>query len=274
MRYYILLIMIILGGLFLPMEGYGGIIRTSIVSHARVVKPGQIDMDVEVLNTGNVTAYNVEIAIFLADWAYITNNLGHNSPGGKLRFSTLCNKSPLRPGKYTGIIRARFEERSGKRHKAYHFFEVFYNMDQASKYDSRLYLQLKVPVFNTKALWQRNGNIRLSMKNDFPETVRPNIAFYPSDGFTIQKPIAGYELSPGENKVEVIPLSKDASVTQNGTYHLVVWYEYDGVHYSHRLQQNILVEERPLYFRWYLVFGAISSMIIFGIILYHSRKKL
>ena len=274
MKYYIFPILIIFLVLSLAMEGYGGIIKTGVVSRYRVEKPGKIEMDVKILNTGNATAYNVVVTIFLADWVHITDDLGRNPPGGNLQFSAEYINPALKPGRYTGIIRTRFKEQSGKSHKAYHFFEIPYNMDQVANYDAHLDLQIKSPLFNTKGLWQPKGKISLSMKNGFPITVRPHVTFYLPDGFSSHESNWIDQLSNGEEIIKTIPLSKDQWVTQNSTYNVVVWYEYNGFHYSQRIQDHIQVESRPVYFRWFIIFGAISSVIFSGIMLYRNRSRL
>ena len=271
MRYYLFPILIVFFGLSLPLEGYGGIIKTRVVSHYKVEKSGKIDMAVNVLNTGNATAYNVVVTIFLADWVHISDDLGRNPPGGSIQLSAQSPKLAWKPGRYTGVIRIRFKEQSGRYHKAYHFFEIPYNMDQVADYDSHLDLQIKSPLFNTKGFWQPKGKISFSMKNGFPKAVRPTVAIYLPDGFSSYESNWISQLSTGEEIMKTIPLSMDQSVTRNSTYNVVVWYEYNGIHYSKRIQDHIQVENRPIYFRWYIIFVAMSSVILLGIILYRHR---
>lgn len=274
MKYYVFPILIIFLVLFPTMEGYGGIIKTGVVSRYRVEKPGKIDIDVKVLNTGNATAYNVVVTIFLDGWVHITDDLGRNPPGGNLQLSAEYLNPVLKPGRYTGIIRIRFKEQSGRHHKAYHFFEIPYRMGQLADYSSHLYLQINSPLFNIKGLWQPKGKISLSMKNFFPSAVRPNVAFYLPDGFSSHESNWIDQLSNGEETIKTVPLSKDQYVTQNSTYNVVVWYEHNGIHYSQRIQDVIQVENRPVYFRWYIIFGAISSVIFSGVMLYRNRSRL
>ena len=112
------------------------------------------------------------------------------------------------------------------------------------------------------------------MKNGFPITVRPHVTFYLPDGFSSHESNWIDQLSNGEEIIKTIPLSKDQWVSKKSTYNVVAWYEVNGIHYSQRIQDHIQVESRPVYFRWFIIFGAISSVIFSGIMLYRNRSRL
>lgn len=266
-------ILVIFFTLILPASGFGGIIRSSIVCHHRVEDPGRIGMEIEIINKGDETAYNTIVTVFLADWVQKSENLGNNRPGGKIRFSSQYLNSEMMPGKYTGVIRVSFEEQSGIPHRAFHFIEIPYHPDQIRHDDPGLTLHLESPFFNTKAFWGSKGKIRLSMKNGHKKTIKPYIVFYLPNGFITPESERLYELSPAEERVDIIPLARDSLVREESTYTVVSWYEQNGVHLSQRVEGKIRIEERPIYFRWYIVSGVISLAIIFGVIYYRGRGR-
>jgi len=71
--------------LFLPLAGYGGIIRTSITSTYTVTDQGDIQFDVTIRNNGDVTAHNVALSLILADLIKTYDALGDNPAGGDIR---------------------------------------------------------------------------------------------------------------------------------------------------------------------------------------------
>ena len=101
------------------------------------------------------------------------------------------------------------------------------------------------------------------MKNNGKEEIRPNVWLFLPEGFTSPEPNRSCRLTPGETKVEEIPLHLEPDGKNQSPYHLIVWYERDNAHYSWDLKGLIKVEERPAYFNWYLILGAILLIISF-----------
>ena len=268
----IAIILTILAVLSIPICLYGGTIQTNIVCRTTVEMSGKIKMDIEISNTGDVPAYNVEATIFIADWVQKYDDLGKNPPGGKIYLSSHYFNSDLKPGKYIATIRITFEESSGKFHRAYHFSGISYQMDKLKFYTPPLFLHLNSPLVNKKALWNQS-NIRLSMKNNYKGSIKPRFYLYLPDDFSTSEPNRHYELFQGKEKTETIRLTVNQPKKQEYTYHLITWYELDGIHYSHNIKEKIRVEEKPVYFKWYLIIGITVFLISFGVVYCYSRKN-
>jgi len=273
MKYsFLFIILMIFFGLTLPVKGYGGIIRTEILCHPAVEGPGKIVMEIEIINTGNVTAYNMTATIFLAEWFHRYDELGDNPPDGRIPLSVRCHNPDMKPGSYVGVIRVRFEEQGGRSHTVYHFFEISHLLDQVNDYQSRMTLRLTAPLFNTKALWGSSGKSRLFMSNGHKSIIRPTVILYLPDGFSTQEPERIYDLSPGQERIATAPLIRDPSVSRNQIYHVVAWYEHEGRHYSHLIQGQIKVVERPFVFKTYLILCIGILVVVCLILFFYGRK--
>ena len=269
--FYVIVLSISLSLVF-SVEGFGGTIRSAITTGYTIDQKGRIDIDAEVLNTGDEIAHNVVATIFIADWVGKVDDLGNNPPGGKIRFRSRIPDAALKPGNYIGVTRIFFEERNGLSHRAYHFFEISHAPDRAIKTDQRLSLQTKAPLFNKKAFWQSSGKLRITFRNGFQDPITPVVSLYLPDHFRSTKPHGKYRITPAEERSEFIPILSDSPPLGNRPYHLVVWYEHEGVHYSHHLKGSIRVEEKAVYFRWYVLLGLISVIVFLGITLSGSRQ--
>ena len=270
----VLILVAILLSLFLPLSANGGTISTAITCRQTVERSGAIALEVEIQNRGNVTAHNVVATLILADLVKGYDHLGDNPPGGKIDLKDRLVNLDLNPGKYVAIFRVDFEEQNGKPHQAYHFFDIPYRMDRIRS--SRLPLSMKTaaPCFNKKAFWEKKGVIRLSMKNNGKEEIRPNVWLFLPEGFTSPEPNRSCRLLPGEEEIEEIPLRLEPDGKDQGLYHLVVWYALDNTHYSHLLKGKIQVEEQPVYFNRYLILGAILLVILFAALFIRRNQPL
>lgn len=268
----IAILLTILAVLSVPVCLYGGTIQTNIVCHTTVEMSGKIKMNIEISNTGNVSAYNVKATIFIADWVQKYDDLGKNPPGGKIYLSSHYLNSDLKPGKYIAIIRITFEESNGKFHKAYHFSNISCQMDKLKSYTPPLFLYLNSPLVNKKALWNQS-NIQLSMKNNYKWPIKPRLRLYLPDSFSTSEPNMYYELFHGKEKTETIPLTANQPKKQEYTYYLTAWYELDGIHYSHHIKEKIQIEEKPIYFKWYLIAGITVFLIFFGVVYCYNSKN-
>jgi len=257
--------------LSIPGKGYGGIIKTKIICRNHIEQSGDIIIESEIINSGTATAYNVSSTIFIGDWAEQFDNLGDNRPAGRIRFKSRYIQPDLLPGKYVAVLRVNFEERSGKPHKTYHFFEISYGPDHVRDYMPLLSVFLRDPLFNPKAFLKTNVKMGLVMKNGYQSAIKPVVTFFSPDGCTAMEHNRFYTLSPDEEKTDEILLAIDKSIRPGSPYDVVVKYNHDGIHYARHFGGKIDVVEQPIYFRWYLVFGIISLLIFFALI-YTSRK--
>ena len=256
--------------LCIPYPTYGGIIWTKIISRHTVERPGKISIEVEVKNAGNATAYNVVVSLFLAEWVKIYDDLGNNNPGGRIYLKSEYYNPNLKPGRYTLAIRVSFEEQSGRPHRVYHFSRLSYPQKRRGEYRPALSLRLEPPVFNTRGFWGNKGNLKLFLKNGHVERISPSVFLYLPDGFRTYEPNRYYQLDPGEERVDIIPLTMDTSMRNDVIYHAVVWYEEKGVHYSELIKGKIRVQEKPVYFRWYLILSTVCLVLI-SVVVYYNR---
>jgi len=252
---------------------FSGIIRTKIVCRHTVDRTGKVGIEVEVKNAGDATAYNVVVSIFLADWAQVYDNLGDNKPGGQIRVRSRFYNPDLNPGRYTLAIRVSFEEQSGRAHRAYHFSRISYRLDRKGAYKPALSFRLEPPVFNTKAFFGHKGKLKLFLENSHARRISPSIFLCLPDGFRAYEPNRYYQLGPGEERTDMIPITMDRSVRKGGVYHAVLWYEVNGLHYSELIKGRIGVEERPVYFTWYLVLSTVCLVLLSVVVYYLNRRE-
>lgn len=263
----------ILLSLSASLSANGGTIRTAITTTQTVKDSGAIELEFKIRNRGNDTAHNVVVTLILADLVKSYRDLGDNLPGGEIHLKDRLVNPGLNPGKYVAVLRVDFEEQNGRPHRAYHFFNIPYRMDRMRS--SRLHLSMKTaaPCFNKKAFWEKKGVINLSMKNNGKEEIRTNVWLFLPEGFTSPEPNRSCRLTPGETKVEEIPLRLKPDGKNLSPYHLIVWCDHDHAHYSWDLKGIIKVEERPVYFNWYLILGAILLVILFAALAIRNRRS-
>ena len=262
MKTFLVLIAILLS-LSVSLSANGGTIRTAITSTQTVKDSGAIELEFKILNRGNATAHNVVVTLILADLVKSYRDLGDNLPGGEINLKDRLVNQGLNPGKYVAVLRVDFEEQNGRPHRAYHFFNIPYRLNKISSLNSSLSFKLGTPCFNRKAFWAKESEIKLSMRNNGKEALRPNIRLFLPDGFTSPEPKRSCQLVPGEKKVEEIPLRLEPDGKNLNPYHLIVWCDQDNAHYSWNLKGIIKVKELPVYFNWYLILGAILLIISF-----------
>ena len=242
----------------------GGTIRTAITTTQTVKDSGAIELEFKIRNRGNATAQNVVVTLILADLVKSYRDLGDNLPGGEIHLKDRLVNPGLNPGKYVAVLRVDFEEQNGRPHRAYHFFNIPYRLNKISSLNFPLSFKLDTPCFNRKAFWDKESKIRLSMKNNGKEEIRTNIWLFLPEGFTSPEPNRSCLLTPGETKVEEIPLHLEPNGKNLSPYHLVVWCDKDYAHYSWDLKGIIKVEERPVYFKWYLMLGTTLLVLLFA----------
>lgn len=251
----------------------GGTIRTAITTTQTVKDSGAIELEFKIRNRGNATAHNVVVTLILADLVRSYRDLGNNLPGGEIILKDRLVNAGLNPGKYVAVLRVDFEEQNGRSHRAYHFFNIPYRLNKISSLNSPLSFNLDTPCFNRKAFWAKESKIKLSMKNNGKDEICPNVWLFLPEGFTSPEPNRSCRLTPGETKVEEIPLRLEPDGKNLSPYHLIVWHDRDNAHYSWDLKGKIRVEERPAHFKGYLVFGAIVLVILFATLAIRKRRR-
>ena len=249
-----------------------GTIRTTITTTQTVKDTGAIELEFIIRNRGNATAHNVVITLILADLVKSYRDLADNPPGGEITLKDRLDDPGLNPGKYVAVLRVDFEEQNGRTRLAYHFFEIPYLMNRMRSSKLPLSMETMDPHFNKKAFWKKKDVIKLTIKNNGKEEIRPNIWLFLHEGFTSPEPNRLCTLTPGETKVEEIPLHLEPDGKDLSPYHLIVWCDHDHTHYSWDLKGIIKVEERPAYFKGYLILGAILLVILFAALAIRRRR--
>lgn len=269
MKYFF--VFVFLGALFVPVEGQGGIIRTELVCRSHVGQDGNIDIDGEIVNTGDITAYHLIITVFIGDLAKKIDDLGDNQPGGKIGFKCRYTNPDLKPGRYIAIVRVNFAEQVGIQHRAYHFLPIAYQVDRTEDVQPGVSIDVEPPRFNSKVIRGNKGKIGLILTNRTSRMVSSAASIYLPDGFHVPKDTIRLKLMPGERMKIQACLTMDRTIRQGGTYFVVVRYDQNGVHHSQHVEGKICVEERPVYFWWYVLVGSIGLVTLFVVTYYLNR---
>lgn len=255
-----------------PQSALGGVIKTVITCRYTVKSAGDLDAAVHIQNKGDAGAYNTTATLFLAGREKSFKGLGANPPGGDIHFKARFSNLKIMPGVYTAVIRVDFEEQNGKGHLAYHVSIVPYHLKGIRSLTPPLSLHLEPAHINKRAFWDGKGSIRLIMKNETEKLVCPHLSIYLPEGFSTDQPGTAHRLSPRGEKIATIPFTLATPVKRDGGYHLVVDYEWEGVHYSRHMKGKIQLVERPVYFRGYLVLSAATLLALLGVLYYRRRK--
>lgn len=258
--------------LCLPVHAYGGFIKTA-VSCRHKVEDTSIDIEIDIANRGNAVAYGVSATVFIDHWVEKYDGLGNNPPGGKISLKIRHTDPKLKKGMYVVVIRIAFEEEGGRPHQVYHVFDLPVKMDGPENRRPCLTAHADLPAFNTKAFWKKRGEILLFMQNGCKEIIRPYVCLYLPAGFVAGQSVLSCELSPGEERETTISLDMDASAEHNRFCRIVVWYEQDGVHYSRLIESELCVEEKPIFFKWYLVLAGAVLVMLSVVASYINRRR-
>lgn len=255
--------------LFFPSQAFGGTIRTTVTSNYTVMENGDIAMDFLIRNEGDATAFNTMAVIFIGDRAEKVDNLGNNPPGGKISFKTHCPRRDLKPGKYTAILRIGFQDEGGKPYLVYQFSELPYLIDLATDKEARLSLELIVPTFNKKALWNPRETLGIKLKNDHSAPIKASVFLCLPDGFSTRAPNTSYDLSAGEERTEEMTLTMYPAAVQDPVLRVVAYYEHNNKHHSRLVESMIGMEERAVLWKWFIVIAALVLVGSFAV----ARKK-
>ncbi|MCX5856213.1 MAG: hypothetical protein NTZ24_16860 [Deltaproteobacteria bacterium] len=256
---------------FVSTEGYCGTILTNVTARTVITPSGQIEIKYEITNTGDDTAYHVTVTTFIALEVSKSDDLGSNPPGGLLRYDCILTPDGLTPGKYTLVTRINFNEQGGALHRVYLFTPLRYRLDRAGESQPDISVDLTEPHMNVKSFWQSDGKCKLSLKNNLGVSIRPVVTLYLPDGFMTSEPERSYELAAGEKKEVVVPLEMDSSVRETLPVYVVAWYEHNGIHTSLWIERKIIVEQRPVYFKAFLIITGMALAIILIVVFYRRR---
>lgn len=264
---FILIILLLMA----PSGLFAGVINTKIDLSCAVDKKNDIAIQAKIANKGNSTAYRVTLSLFMEDWAQKFDSLGDNLPGGTIKFSEKFSIPELKPGRHMLVARISFEEQNGTSHRIYEYFPFSYKTGGIGKEQQELSLELKPPVFNTRAFWEKKKKMIIHLNNPHDYPVTPRVSFFLPDGYTAEESIITTEVSPNKNITKDVTVEKKKSINQGGKILAVAWYEKDGIIYSAKSEVMAGVEEKPVLFKWYVFFSII--ILIAVTILITIRRK-
>jgi len=253
-------------------QGFCGTINTKVTSHTTILSDGKINIQYEIGNTGDDTAYHMTVTTFLGLDAQKSDDLGNNPPGGSMRYNCALQPSALKPGKYTLVARISFSEQNGAAHKVYHFSPIPYHMEKSMEVKGGLNVSLTDPYFRAKSLWQSGNTCKLSLENNLDLAIQPVVSLYLPDGFVTKEPERSYQLAPGEKKEVLVPFEMEYPVKVSKPFYALVWYEHNGSHVSHLIEGAIRVEEKPFYFKAFLIMMGVALVIV-AVVFFLRRKN-
>jgi hypothetical protein len=266
--------LIILFILLIPLLSrvWGGSIRTVVKSNL-IQKDDKLHVDYEIKNMGTDAIYHLTLTTFLARNTDHTDPLGHIGSGGFLHYGCEFDVSGILPGNYIMATRIDFTEQNGVAHRVHHFSPIRIKPQSIKNELIAVKIELQAPRFNRKSFWHPQGKFELTLKNNLSSPLETAVVFFLPDGTAMKEPEKNITLQAHEKRVEKIPLSLDSSVNADRTYHLVAWYEVDGIHYSQQIDGMIKVEEVPFYFQSFLILAAILFFGFLAIAIFQQRKN-
>lgn len=249
---FILIILLLLA----PCGVSAGVINTKIDLSCVVDKKNDISVNAKIANKGNSTAYKVTLSLFMEDWAQKFDNLGDNQPDGMIKFNENISLPELKPGLHILVARVSFEEQNGTSHRIYEYFPFSYKMQNTDK-KPELSLELKTPLFNSRAFFETKKKMEISINNSSIYHLSPVISFFLADGYTAGDASIQTRVPPDNKIMESVFIEKEKSVNHGGKVLAVAWYEKDGIIYSVKSEGIAQVEEKPVLFKWYVFFSII-----------------
>ncbi len=266
-----LLVSLLVMGFSLP--AWSGVIRTTVSSHCTITPSGDLELNFDIRNKGNVTAHKTAATLIIFDSIRRYPDLGENAPDGNIALKDKIDCPGWKPGVYVGVVVVAFEEENGNPHIAYHFFTVKYRMKNKNLLTAApLQLLVDPPVFNRKVFWDREKPLKLILKNCRNSTIAPDLNLYLPDGFTSPGAGESCQLPAEDERVITIPVFRSANAESNKTLHLIVNYEFNELHYASHLKKTIRIEEKPVFFKAYLVISAVLLILLWGLLLVLKEK--
>jgi hypothetical protein len=255
--------------LLAPSVALPGVINTKIDLSCAVDKKNDIAVHAEIANKGNSTAYKVTLSLFMEDWAQKFDSLGDNPPDGMLKFNEKISLPELKPGLHILVARVSFEEQNGTSHRIHEYFPFSYKMQNTDK-EPELSLELKTPLFNSRAFFETKKKMEISMNNSGNSPFSPVISFFLADGYTAGDASIQTRVPPDNKIMESVFIEKEKSANHGGKVLAVAWYEKDGIIYSVKSEGMAQVEEKPVLFKWYVFF---SIIILIAVTIFRAVRR-
>ena len=250
-----------------------GFIRTTVSSHCAITPSGDLELNFDIRNKGNVTAHKTAVTLTLFDSIRCYPDLGENAPDGNIALEDEIECPGWKSGVYVGVVEVAFEEQNGNPHIAYHFFTVKYRMKGNDLPLVPLQLWADPPVFNRKAFWNRKKSLKLILKNCRNTAITPDLSLYLPEGFTSPGAGVSPQLLAEDERVIMIPVFRSANAKSNKTLHLIANYEFNELHYALHLKKTIQIEGKPVFFKAYLVVCSAIILILWAFLMFFGHGK-
>ena len=183
-----------------PFLTWAGVIRTTVTSQVETSKKGRIDLNFDIENQGNATAHNVRAALIIHNILREYPDLGDNLAGGKINCRDHIVSTELMSGWYQGVLRVDFEEQNGKKHFAYHLFNVSYPRLSKPFPGSPVILKAVPPRFNQKAFWDKTEDLQIFLNNRGETAADVHLNLFLPEGFESPDSETQFRLAAGEEK--------------------------------------------------------------------------
>ena len=167
----------------------------------------------------------------------------------------------MKPGIHILVARVSFEEQNGTSHRIYQYFPFSYKIQKTDK-EPELSLELKPPLFNVRTFMEAKKKMEIPINNSSDYPISPVISFFLSDGYTAGDALIQTQVPPNNKIAEAIVIEKEKSINQGGKILAVAWYEKDGIIYSVKSEGTARIEEKPILFKWYVLFCIIILIVV------------
>jgi hypothetical protein len=220
-----------------------------------------IVVSVDIHNDGEEGAYNLETSMFLGKREYIRGALGDNPPGGRIHLDFVVEKTTIRPGAYTGIVRVQFQDWDGVAHHIHHPVSMVYNPIANGSDLLPVGAKLVDPVFNPKAFWATESQLPVTLENRGDKRLRVRLTAWAPEGFTIRPEAQTLALAPGGEKTLRL-FTALSGADRTAGYYLTVEAATEHRHHSMLLDGFLAIKPKPVYFRIYLLLAAAGALLL------------
>ena len=238
---------------WLPSAGGVETIQSQITCNSREIGGESLRISCTFHSLGSATIYAPAIYLFLGEHVDIIEDNANVPAGERLAFERDVAVSSWPPGDYTVAVAAFYEERSGRRHQAYHLFPVTVGALAQGASGDGLRAAAGPVDYNPKVFWGRSRSIALTVSHMHDAPVSLRVTPYLMDGYRSTRGSYDVTLVPGQEERLTIPLSFTAPVESR--YFLDIQYLFGGRHFSRILSGNIVPRTGPVYFAIYLFFS-------------------
>lgn len=252
-------------------SAWAATINTHITSRYEIVEQG-VRVRIRIANQGTSKAYDLKATLRLGKRPRKWDALGNNDPGGTIDLTAEYRAADLRPGLYIGVVRVDFEDRMGRGHHTYHFFQLPYGLARRSLASPALAVEPGRVSFNPKAFWKKRATLPITLKNTSSHPLRGVLRVFVPEGFEAEKGEFAFTLGGGEKKRLRGGLLKKGRARTANVYHVLAAFEQEGIERTVRVQGAIRVKEEPVLFRGYLGLAGLVLLVVLGICLRSPLK--